>query len=126
MSKEKPYHSLLAWQTAHHFVLEIYKELRNFPNYELYGIVSQLRRAVISVANNIVEGHAKKKYPSEFLRFLRIAKGSLDECEYLLEVSRDLGYISVEKYEELEMQRGEVGFYLFRLIKSLESPSKLL
>ena len=113
------YRDLIVWQRGYGYVLEVYKLTKNFPKHELYGVVSQLRRASSSVLANIVEGQAKNS-KKDFVRFLYIARGSIRECEFFLELSRDLGYLTKEQYEHLESMRGETGFLLHRLIKSLE------
>ncbi len=82
--------------------LEIYGLAEHLPQEERYGLVSQLRRAAVSVAANIVEGHARAT-PAEFGHFLSIAIGSLAEVQYLLLLCRDIGYLSGE-----QVQRGEV------------------
>ena len=83
---------LLVWQRSHKLVLAIYWASGGFPRSEQFGLTSQLRRAVLSVPANIAEG-SKRQSQSDFARFLNIAEGSLAETEYLLMVSRDLGYI---------------------------------
>lgn len=80
------YYTLLVWQKADDFVLEVYKAVLSFPREELFGVISQLRRASLSVVLNIVEGHARGT-PKEFVRFLIIARASSRECAYLLEFS---------------------------------------
>lgn len=115
----KPYHRLEVWRQAHQFVLEIYQVTDKFPTEEKYGLTSQLRRAAVSVPTNIVEGHAKRTR-ADFLRFLDTAKGSLTECEYLLELARDLGYLAGDSYELLESSRGQLAFVLYRFIGSMK------
>ena len=88
------YRELLVWQRSHKLVLELYRETQLFPAAERFGLTSQLRRAVLSVPTNIAEG-ARRASPREYANFLNIAQGSLSETEYLLLVSRDLGYIPV-------------------------------
>jgi four helix bundle protein len=83
---------LLVWQRSHKLVLTIYNASVGFPKFELFGLTSQLRRATASVPTNIAEG-SKRQSESDFSRFLNIAEGSLAETEYLLMLSRDLGYI---------------------------------
>jgi len=85
---------LLAWQRSHQLVLAIYGASVGFPRSEQFGLTSQLRRAALSVPTNIAEG-SKRQSQSDFARFLNIAEGSLAETEYLLMVSRDLGYIEL-------------------------------
>jgi four helix bundle protein len=78
---------------SHALVLEVYQLTAAFPATERFGIVSQLRRAAISVPTNIAEG-AKRQGRQEYARFINMAKGSFAETEYLLLLSRDLGYLS--------------------------------
>ena len=84
---------LLVWQRSHRLTLAVYRLTSHFPAEERFGLISQLRRAALSVPTNIAEG-SKRISNSEFARFLNIAEGSLAESEYLLMMSRDLGYVS--------------------------------
>jgi four helix bundle protein len=84
---------LKVWQRSHALVLQAYRLTKSFPAEERYGLTSQLRRAALSVPTNIAEG-SKRQTNAEYSRFLNIAEGSLAETEYLLMVSRDLGYLS--------------------------------
>jgi four helix bundle protein len=83
---------LIVWRRSHALALETYRHSRKFPAEERFGLVAQLRRAVSSVPTNIAEG-SKRKSNQEYARFLNIAEGSLAETEYLLMLSRDLGYL---------------------------------
>jgi four helix bundle protein len=87
---------LLVWQRSHALTLEMYRLTANFPNSERFGLISQMRRAVLSVPTNIAEGSKRVGNP-DFARFLNIAEGSLVETESLLMVSRDLGFVSREQ-----------------------------
>jgi four helix bundle protein len=115
---EKGFRKLLVWQKAHHLVMLVYKFTENFPKSELFGMTSQIRRAIVSVPANIAEGYAAGG-KGQFVRFLNIAQGSLAEVEYYLILAADLNYITDEQYKETESLRGEVGFLLHRLIQSL-------
>ena len=84
---------LQVWQRSHALVLTIYKLTAAFPSGEKFGLTSQLRRAALSVPTNIAEG-SKRLTNNDFARFLNIAEGSLSETEYLLIVSKDLGYLA--------------------------------
>lgn len=84
------------WQLSHKFTLEIYELTKNFPNSEIYGITSQIRRACSSIPTNISEGCGRDS-DAEFNRFLTIALGSANETEYLIILSKDLNYITEEK-----------------------------
>ncbi len=90
---------LIVWQKAHNFVLEVYKLTENFPKSELFGLVSQFRRAAVSIAANIAEGY-RKTGKRDKLRFLNMAQGSLEECRYYIILSKDLNYINIENREE--------------------------
>ena len=113
------YHNLLVWEKAMGLVVLVYRFTRLFPRDELYGLTSQLRRAVVSVVGNIVEGRGKAT-DKDFLRFLYIAKGSLNESQSYFEIAKELEFISNEQFNFIERKRGEVGFLLYRLITSLE------
>ena len=103
------------WQKAHDLTLEIYKLTNTYPSHELYGLVSQIRRAASSVATNIAEGCGRNTN-SDFHRFLVIALGSASEVEYLFLLSKDLGYLSTEKYSILSEKIEEIK----RMLTSLQ------
>lgn len=87
----KSFRDLIVWQKAHAFVLEVYRVSDAFPQTERFGITSQLRRASVSIAANIVEGF-RKRGSADKVRFLNIAQGSADECLYYLVLVADLRY----------------------------------
>ncbi len=87
----KTFRELIVWQRAHQFVLAIYKTTENFPRHEMYGLVSQTRRASVSIAANIAEGF-RKRTAADKARFLNIAQGSLEEVRYYLILAEDLKY----------------------------------
>lgn len=87
----KSFHDLIVWQKAHAYVLAVYRLSEGFPASERYGITSQLRRASVSIAANIVEGF-RKRGPADKLRFFNIAQGSADESLYYLVLVRDLEF----------------------------------
>jgi four helix bundle protein len=89
--KAKTFEDLLVWQKAHKLVLEIYKLTRTFPQDELFGLTSQIRRAAVSVPANIAEGF-KRKGKADKLRFFNISQASLEEVRYYLILAQDLGY----------------------------------
>ena len=90
-TKAKSFRDLIVWQKAHAFVLEVYGVSEAFPQTEKFGVTSQLRRAAVSIAANIVEGF-RKRGPADKIRFLNIAQGSADECLYYLVLVADLRY----------------------------------
>lgn len=114
------FRDLKVWQKAHSLVLEIYKLTRDFPNEEKYGLTAQIRRSVASIATNIVEGH-RRNGKKDFLHFLNLSDGSLEETKYHLMLSKDLGYISEEKFDNISSMADEVGRMLFGFRRSLSS-----
>ena len=82
---------LRAFELADALVLNVYRATRGFPDDEKFGLTSQLRRAAISIASNIVEGAARSSRP-EYVRFLEIAYGSAKEVEYQISIAERLGY----------------------------------
>lgn len=114
------FRTLTTWQKAYELALEIYKITKDYPEHELFGLISQMRRASISVVANIAEGY-ERQYRKEYIQFLMIAKGSLGEVETYLLFSKDLEYISKEKYKAIEDKRQEVAKLLKGLIRSLQT-----
>ena len=90
----------MVWEQAHAFVLAIYSVIENYPKSELFGLVSQFRRAGISIAANIAEGY-RKISKTDKLRFMNIAQGSLEECRYFIILPNDLNYINKQIKSEL-------------------------
>lgn len=84
----------------------------------MYGLTSQLRRAVLSIPTNIVEGYARKG-DKELARFINIAMGSMAETEYLLDFSKKLGYLTEKDHERIEALRSEVGRLLWNFYRKV-------
>lgn len=96
----KSFQELEVWRKAHGLVLHTYRVTDAFPDREKYGIISQVRRSAASIPANIAEGFGRRT-TKELLQFLANANGSLEETRYFLILSRDLGYMPKERYEEL-------------------------
>lgn len=111
------YERLVAWQVADEFAWEVYLLTDTFPKHELYGLTSQLRRAVLSVPLNIVEGHSRYN-KNEFRNFLRIALGSLAQSDYLIKFTLRRKYISNNDHERVSDLREKCGKLLWNLMKS--------
>jgi four helix bundle protein len=92
----KTHKDLIVWKKSIDFVTEIYKETSNFPREEMYGLISQLRRAAVSIPSNIAEG-AGRNTNKEYARFLFIARASAAEIETQLLISENLGYIKLSE-----------------------------
>ena len=107
-----------AWQFAHQFVIDVYKHTREFPETERFGLCSQFQRAAVSIAANIAEGYKKLSKPDK-LRFLNISQGSLEECRYYILLSKDLGYINSDSFENLDAEIEKVSWYINAYCKGI-------
>jgi four helix bundle protein len=106
------------WKDSINMVVEIYRITKGFPKEELYGLTSQIRRAIISIPSNISEGSAKN-YPAEFIRYLRIARGSLSEFETLLYIAFQLNYLDEICFKTIQGKIFKINAQLSGLIKSI-------
>lgn len=95
------YKTLVAYQRAKEMVKEVYRLLRKFPKEEQYALCDQLRRAAVSVTSNIAEGTSRTTAPDK-IHFCEIAYGSLMEVHSQMDVSCDLGYITIEELSHVE------------------------
>ena len=89
--------------------VEMYQLAKGFPRDELYGLVSQVKRAATSIPLNIAEGYGKKETPDDFKRFLLMAIGSCNEMRVLLDLSARLGFIDEEIHRRYEKEYDEIG-----------------
>ena len=96
----KSYRELIIWQKSIQIVTNIYKQTRNFPKEEQFGINSQMRRCAISIPSNIAEGFGRNSQ-GDFKRFLNIALGSTYELQTQIEISLNLEFLSIENYNNL-------------------------
>lgn len=121
MRQENPksYRRLIVWQKADELAFQIYKITKKFPKDEMFALVSQMRRAALSVPANIVEGYARSSN-KESKQFYNIARGSLSELEYFIDFSLRLDYISKDMHKELVVSRDEVGRLLNGFINSVK------
>ena len=103
----KDFKKIQVWQKAHELVLRIYQVTMLFPKDELYGLTSQIRRAASSIPANIAEGCGRNTQ-IELARFVHIASGSASELEYHLLLARDLGFIEVPVFMELDSSVNEI------------------
>ncbi|MBR5396055.1 MAG: four helix bundle protein [Bacteroidaceae bacterium] len=111
---------LRVWRQSIEMVTSIYLMTKSFPKEEMFGLVSQLRRASVSVPSNIAEGYARGT-DKEKLHFLRISSGSMSEVETQLMLGLNLGYIDQEKYNELSETVTSVWKQLNSLISSIKN-----
>lgn len=103
VKKIKSFTDLNAWKEGHKLVLDVYKITKKFPKEEQFGLISQLRRAVISFTSNIAEGFSRNSY-KEKVYFYSIALGSLTEIQNQLLVAKDIGYTTNEDFNKLAEQ----------------------
>ena len=111
---------LRVWQQSIEMVTSIYKMTMTFPKDEVFGLVSQMRRAAVSVPSNIAEGYARGS-DGEKLHFHRISSGSMSEIETQLMLSLNLGYIGQDAYDILSEQITSVWKQLNSLISSVKN-----
>jgi four helix bundle protein len=100
MTSPSTFKDLRVWQDAMNLAETVYRETSNFPKHELYGLVSQMRRAAVSVPSNIAEGKGRHSDP-DFVRFLLHARGSLLELQTQVLIATRLQYLSEQKAAEM-------------------------
>lgn len=116
-TKIQSFTDLQTWKEGHILVVSIYKETGMFPQKELFSLIDQMRRCVVSITSNIAEGFSRQG-KKEKVQFYYTAKGSLTELQNQLLVAKDVGYLSKEKFNQLAQQTVTVGKLLTGLIKS--------
>ncbi len=114
----RDFRKIEAWQLADDLAVAVYEATKGFPKEEVYGITSQIRRAVTSVAANIVEGSSRES-AKDYAHFLQIARGSLAETQYFLHLARRLDYLQPEDASELEQAARRVFGCLHGLIQAV-------
>ena len=114
---------LKVWQEAHKLTLLIYKYTETFPKSEIFGITSQLRRAVVSIESCIAEGFSRYHFRDR-LTFYYDSRGSISEVQSQSMTAKDLGYLNQAKFEEIWSQSETVAIILAGLIRSTESLSQ--
>ena len=105
--KIKSFTDLDAWKEGHSLVLMIYDITKRFPNSELFGLVSQMRRCAVSITSNIAEGFSRQSY-KEKVQFYSTTQGSVTELQNQVLVARDVGYITNEQFQEIAQQSVKV------------------
>ncbi len=109
------YKDLKVWQKSMSLVQEVYRATSIYPAEEKYGLASQMRRAAVSIPSNIAEGYGRG-HDCELVRFLSIAKGSVNELETQLILSHELEFLTATQYKFMEQLNGEISRMLTALI----------
>ena len=123
MEKSRSFEDLIVWQKAHLFVLRVYSVSATFPKSEVYGLISQYRRAAVSIAANIAEGY-KRTGTADKLRFMNIAQASLEECRYYIILAKDLKYTTNEDSQDLRSKIEEVSKLLYSYTKAMKQNNR--
>jgi four helix bundle protein len=121
----RDYTKIKAWQLADDLTVAVYLATRGFPKEELYALISQIRRASYSVPANIAEG-ASRDSKKDYLHFLYIARGSLNETRYFIHLSHRLEYLQSDDHDRLARQAEEVARTLTGLIQAVEKEAGTL
>lgn len=109
----KSYHKLILWQKLKELLIFTYKLTDKLPKSEMFGLKSQMRRAIVSAISNFVEGYLKRSL-KEKLHFMEIAETSLMELEAQGEICMILGYWSQNEYEEFDKKRSMASYFIYK------------
>lgn len=120
----KDFKKLVVWQKAHELVLLVYRLTKKFPKEERFNLIDQMRRSATSIATNIAEGCGKYSQ-KDFVAYLQVSQGSSQEIEYLSILSKDLRYITIEEYDDLNSRINEVKAMLISLIQKVRRDNNL-
>ncbi len=112
------YKELVVWQKSFNLSKDVYQITTKFPKSEMYGLVSQMRRCAVSIPSNIAEGYTRG-YRQEYIQLLRTAFASGAELETQLLLAKDLEFITLENFTNLNSLLTEVMKMLNKLISSL-------
>lgn len=116
----KNFYDLDAWLRGHNLVLKIYEITKKFPPNELFGIISQLKRAAASITANIAEGFERYHF-NDKMKFYYQARASVAEVQNFLLLSKDLGYITQDECKNLGEMANEARRLINGLIRSIEN-----
>ena len=117
MAQIRTFQDLIVWQKSHQLVLTIYNITDTYPTAEKFGLISQMRRAAVSIPCNIVEGFRRRTI-KDGLNFYNIAQSSLEELRYQVILSLDLGFINGLQSNSINQQLEEVSKMLYAWINS--------
>lgn len=121
--KIKSFKDLFAWKKSHVLAVRTYEVTRNFPAIEQFGLTSQMRRCAVSIVSNIAEGFSRKTYKDKS-QFYSISLGSVTELQSQLQISYDIGLVSMEIFQELDTRSIEVHKIINGLLKSSKNTTR--
>jgi len=122
-AKIECFEDLIVWRKSHELSLLIYKITKNFPNDEKFGLISQMRRAAVSVSANIAEGFKRRGYKNK-INFYNISQSSLTELHNYMILAKDLKYIDQNLLDIFKPYLKEIGMMLNGLISATENYPK--
>lgn len=114
---KEDFHEVLK-KKIHQYIMGVYRVTHDFPKHEQYGVTSQLRRAVVSVMLNYVEGFARMRGKST-IHFYEMSYASLKETVYLMYLSKELDYLDGNTYNELYSTHDEIGAMLYKTLEKM-------
>ncbi len=117
----KSYRDFEIYKESYEMFLQVHRFTQKYPEYERYEIGSQLRRAAMSIPMNIAEGYGKKSSELDFKRFLKMSLGSCNEVQVLLDMSKDLGYITEDEHKDFLDKYNVLGKRINTLIQKWKS-----
>ena len=119
----RDFRGLQVWERSHGLTLRIYELTSQFPREEIYGLISQIRRACASIPTNIAEGCGRESR-ADFARYLQIAMGSASETEYLILLAHDLKYLNANQCAELIDTIVSIKKMLIGLLRNIKADSR--
>lgn len=120
MTEIRTFRDLKVWQLAVRFAVQVYEVSRQFPRAERFGLAMQVRRSSTSVSANIAEGYGRGSR-QDYIRFLKIARGSLYEADSHLSLARELGFLAADTLVPVHDTLGHCERALAGLLRSLET-----
>jgi four helix bundle protein len=114
------YRDLEVWQKALDLIVECYQRTRSFPTDERFGLTAQIRRAAVSVASNIAEGH-ERRHLGDYLRHISMSRGSVAEIETQFTAAEQLRYVGPRQLAKVFLLCDDISRMLTRLRRSLEA-----
>ncbi len=123
MSKINSFRELIVWQKAMDFVVLVYEYSNLFPIEERYGLTSQIRKSAVGVPSNMAEGYGRRS-SGDYVRFLNISLGSLNECLTQTEIALRIKYLAENDFQNIFERGEEISKMLISLINKIEQTKR--